>query len=414
MKKKFLTGIDILKKELQGDYNFFTKEANNNKKSKGYGLIRDKSAFAPEIASIASVGYGLAALAIGVERNWITYEKANERVEGTLDTFLNRLENINGFFYHFINMETAQREWNSEVSIIDTAIFICGAILAGEYFGGKVKEKAELLYKQINWNWYVDQQVNQFYMVYSIEKGFEGHWDMYAEQLILYILGVASPTYPINKILYDSFKKDKMDYLDEREIIYTYCGTLFTYQYSHAWVDFRKIKDKDGINWFENSRKATIANRAFCIKNSDKFKTYSKNSWGLTACVGSNGYSGGYGAMPALADLDNQNDGTVAPCGAIGSLVFTPDISINAVENYYNNFHKIWGKYGFKDAYNLEMEKPWFAKEYIGIDKGISMLMIENYLSGFIWKYFMKNKYVKKGLEILEFTQEEEFIAHAK
>ena len=414
MKKKFLTGIDILKKELQGDYNFFTKEANNNKKSKGYGLIRDKSAFAPEIASIASVGYGLAALAIGVERNWINYEKANERVEGTLDTFLNSLENINGFFYHFINMETAQREWNSEVSIIDTAIFICGAILAGEYFGGKVKEKAELLYKQINWNWYVDQQVNQFYMVYSIEKGFEGHWDMYAEQLILYILGVASPTYPINKILYDSFKKDKMDYLDEREIIYTYCGTLFTYQYSHAWVDFRKIKDKDGINWFENSRKATIANRAFCIKNSDKFKTYSKNSWGLTACVGSNGYSGGYGAMPALADLDNQNDGTVAPCGAIGSLVFTPDISINAVENYYNNFHKIWGKYGFKDAYNLEMEKPWFAKEYIGIDKGISMLMIENYLSGFIWKYFMKNKYVKKGLEILEFTQEEEFIAHAK
>ena len=182
MKKKFLTGIDILKKELQGDYNFFTKEANNNKKSKGYGLIRDKSAFAPEIASIASVGYGLAALAIGVERNWITYEKANERVEGTLDTFLNSLENINGFFYHFINMETAQREWNSEISIIDTAIFICGAIFAGEYFGGKVKERAELLYKQINWNWYVDKKVNQFYMGYSKEKGFEGHWDMYAEQ----------------------------------------------------------------------------------------------------------------------------------------------------------------------------------------------------------------------------------------
>ena len=407
MKKKFLTGIDILKKELQGDYNFFTKEANNNKKSKGYGLIRDKSAFAPEIASIASVGYGLAALAIGVERNWITYEKANERVEGTLDTFLNSLENINGFFYHFINMETAQREWNSEISIIDTAIFICGAIFAGEYFGGKVKERAELLYKQINWNWYVDKKVNQFYMGYSKEKGFEGHWDMYAEQLILYILGVASPTYPINKVLYDSFKKDKKDYLEEKNIIYTYCGTLFTYQYSHAWIDFRGLKDKNGIDWFENSRRATLANREFCIKNSNRFKTYGENSWGLTACVGPKGYSGGYGTMPALADLDNQNDGTVAPCGAIGSIVFTPDISIRAVENYYNNFHKLWGKYGFKDAYNLENTEPWISEECIGIDKGISMIMIENYLSGVIWEYFMKNKYVKKGLEILEFTKVE-------
>lgn len=122
-----------------------------------------------------------------MERKWITYKKAYKKAEKTLDTFLNNMENTNGFFYHFINIKTAEREWNSEVSIIDTAIFICGAILAGEYFGGKVKEKAELLYKQINWNWYVDQQVNQFYMGYSKEKGFEGHWDMYAEQLILYI-----------------------------------------------------------------------------------------------------------------------------------------------------------------------------------------------------------------------------------
>ena len=221
MRKTNLTSRQILEKELKGCYNFFTKEANNNKRSKGYGLIRDKDKFANKIASIASVGYGFVAIVIEVERKWITYKKAYEKAEKTLDTFLNNMENTNGFFYHFINIKTAEREWNSEVSIIDTAIFICGAILAGEYFGGKVKEKAELLYKQINWNWYVDQQVNQFYMGYSKEKGFEGHWDMYAEQLILYILGVASPTYPINKVLYDSFRKDKKDYLDEKDIIYT-------------------------------------------------------------------------------------------------------------------------------------------------------------------------------------------------
>jgi hypothetical protein len=403
-------GKSILKKELKGDYKFFIKESNNNNKSKGYGLIRDKNKLAPEIASIASVGYGLAALVIGVERKWITYKKAFEKADKTLDTFLNNLESTNGFFYHFLNIETSEREWNSEVSIIDTAIFICGAIFVGEYFEGKVKEKAELLYKQINWNWYADKIVNQFYMGYSKERGFWGHWDMYAEQLMLYVLGVASPTYPIEKILYDSIKKEKRDYFNTKDIVYTYCGTLFTYQYSHAWIDFRGLKDKDGIDWFDNSKKATLANREYCIRNSDKFKTFNKNSWGLTACVGPKGYSGGFGAMPALADVDKENDGTIAPCGAIGSIVFTPELSIKAVENYYNNFPKLWGKYGFKDAYNLDIDKPWYAEECIGIDKGISMLMIENYFTGLIWKYFMKNKYVKKGLELLGFTKEKEII----
>ena len=403
-------GKSILKKELKGDYNFFIKESNRNKKSKGYGLIRDKSELSPEIASIASVGYGFAALVIGVERKWITYKKAYEKANKTLDTFINNMENINGFYYHFVNMKTTKREWNSEISIIDTAIFICGALLVGEYFGGKIKEKAELLYQRINWNWYTDENQNQFYMGYSPEKGFWGHWDMYAEQLMLYILGVASPTYPIDKTMYDSIKKEKMDYSNIKDIIYTYCGTLFTYQYSHAWIDFRGLKDKDGIDWFDNSVKATLANREYCIKNSNKFKTFNKDSWGLTACVGPKGYSGGYGAMPAMANLDKQNDGTISPCGAIGSIVFTQEYSIKAVENYYNNFSKLWCKYGFKDAYNLDMNKHWYSKECIGIDKGISMIMIENYFTGLIWKYFMKNKYVKKGLELLEFTKDKEKI----
>lgn len=397
-----------MKKELKGDYKFFIKEANHDNKSKGYGLIRDKSKLAPEIASIASVGYGFAALVIGVERKWITYKKAYERADRTLDTFLNNMESTNGFFYHFINIKTAQREWNSEVSIIDTAIFLCGALLAGEYFEGKVKEKAELLYKQINWDWYVDKTLNQFYMGYSKEKGFWGHWDMYAEQLMLYILGVASPTYPINKTMYDSIRKDKMDYLNIKDIVFTYCGTLFTYQYSHAWIDFRGLKDENGIDWFDNSIKATLANREYCIRNSNKFRTFNENSWGLTACVGPKGYSGGFGAMPALADLDNQNDGSISPCGAIGSIVFTPELSIKAVENYYNNFPKFWCKYGFKDAYNLDMDEPWYAEECIGIDKGISMIMIENYFTGLIWKYFMKNKYIKKGMNLLGFSKEKE------
>ena len=404
------TSQKILMKEFKKSYNFFIKEVNLNETSNGYGLIRDKTFFDTDIASIASVGYGLAALVIGVRHKWISYKKACARASKTLDTFIENVEGKNGFYYHFINIETAKRAWKSELSIIDTAIFICGAITAGEFFGGGVKEKAEILYKRINWKWYRNDNNNYFYMGYKPEQGFWGHWDMYAEQLMLYVLGVASPTYAIDKIMYDSIKKEKMDYLKIKDIVYTYGGTLFTYQYSHAWIDFRGLKDKNGIDWFDNSIKATLANREYCINNANKFKTFNENSWGLTACVGPKGYSGGFGAMPALSDLEEQNDGTISPCGALGSIVFTPEFSIKAIENYYNNFPKLWCKYGFRDAYNLDVDKTWYSEECIGIDKGISMIMIENYFTGLIWKYFMKNKYIKNGLEILGFTKEREVV----
>lgn len=302
-------------------------------------------------------------------------------------------------------MQTGKREWNCEISVIDTAIFICGAILAGEYFGGKVKEKAETLYKRVNWEWYRDKETNYFYMGYKPEKGFWGYWDMYAEQLMLYVLGVASPTYPVNKNMYYDFKRKRVDYKDIKDIIYTYCGTLFPYQYSHAWIDFRNIVDLDGVNWFENSIKATKANRQYCIDNKNIHKTYGENSWGLTAGLSPKGYIS-MGAKPCDVELEIENDGTVTICGSIGSIVFTPEESIKVMEHYYNTYPKLWGKYGFIDGYNLENNKEWYSKEYIGIDKGIEVLMIENYLNGTIWKYFMKNQYIKGGLEILGFKSE--------
>ena len=396
-------GDTLLLKELKASYHFFIKEANVDLKSKGYGLIKDKDMYADEIASIASVGYGLAALVIGANRNWIAYPEAYRRVSKTLDTFLNYVEGENGFYYHFVNIYTGKREWNCEISIIDTAIFICGAISAGEYFRGKIKQKAEELYKRVNWEWYRNKETNYFYMGYKPETGFWGHWDMYAEQLMLYVLSVASPTYPTNKEMYSRIKKPKGDYGNIKDIIYTYCGTLFTYQFSHAWINFKNLKDKNNIDWFENSTKATKANRQYCIDNKDRFKTYNENSWGLTACLSPKGYIS-CGAKPCDVDLNVENDGTVTPCGAIGSIVFTPEESIKAMEYYYNNYPKLWGKYGLKDGYNLEGSKSWFAKEYIGIDKGIELIMIENYLNSTIWNYFMKNEFVQKGLKILEFS----------
>lgn len=405
MRRLRIYGKELLLKEMKKSYNFFRKESNHNKKSKGYGLIKDKTRLANEVASIASVGYGLAGLVIGVEHKWISYKKAYDIANRTLDTFINHVEGEHGFYYHFVNMENGKRVWKCEISIIDTAIFLCGAIVVGEYFKEEVKKKAEILYKRVNWKWYRNPDSNYFYMGYKPEEGFWGHWDGYAEQLMLYVLGVASPTYSIDKSMYYDFKRKKADYKNIKNIIYTYCGTLFTYQFSHAWINFKNVKDKEEINWFENSIKATKANRQYCIDNQDKIKTYHENSWGLTACLSPKGYIS-CGAKPCEVDLTLENDGTVSPCGAIGSIVFTPEESIRAMEYYYNNVPKLWGKYGFKDGYNLQGNKAWFAKEYIGIDKGIGLIMIENYLHGTIWEYFMKNEYVQKGLEILEFTKD--------
>lgn len=391
----------VLNQESLGSFMYFWNEANIDDESLGYGLIRDRAPSNPNISSIAAVGFGLTAIPIGIKRGWITFEEGYERVNGTLNTLLNNAENINGFFYHFLDMKSAKRVWNCEVSLIDTAIAICGALFAGEYFGEEIKQKAEDLYKRVNWQWYYDVKKDWFYMGHTPEKGFEGHWDFYAEQLMVYFLAAASPTYPVNPEAFYSFFRNIATYKDYR-FINSWLGSIFTYQFSHAWFDLRNLKDKKGVDWFENSIQATLANREFCIENKDKFKGFNENSWGLTACDGPFGYEGRYGSLPSgLFNNENIVDGTVPPAGAAGSIVFTPKESIDALIYYYKNIRGIFGEYGFKDAFNLDVEPMWIAEDYLGIDKGITLLMIENYKTGFVWDIFMKNEYVKTGLKVV-------------
>lgn len=191
-------------------------------------------------------------------------------------------------------------------------------------------------------------------MGYKPEIAFWGQWDRYAEHLMMYILGVSSLTFSINKQMYDNMIKERANYNGIEDIIYTYYGTLFTYQYSHAWIDFRDRKDKNNIDWFENSINATVANRMYCIQNSSKYKTVGENSWGLTACVGPKGYSGGFGAEPAKSNLDKENDGTVSPAGTAGSIVFTAELSNKALENYLTQL--IW---------NIFMKISMFKRDWI-------------------------------------------------
>ncbi len=393
---KKLYGKELLEKELKGSYLFFIKE--NDFDGKGYGLIHDESVHNQNVVSIASVGYGFCALVVGVIHGYLKFDEAKRIANKTLDTILNELNQVNGFYYHFMKTSSQKSYEDYEISIIDTALLLCGAILAGEFFKGEIKEKATIIYEKANWRWFLDDKSKQFYISYLKNEGFSGRWSAYAEQLMIYILAIASPTFNVDIDVYDYFDKPKADYGNIKNIVYSHCGSLFTYQYSHAFFDFRNKKDKNGINWFENSVKATLANRQYCINNMNKYKTFGENAWGLTARLTPTEYNSSIGAEPCNANLDVENDGTVATSGAIGSIVFTPEYSIKAMENYYNNFPELWSDYGFNNSFNFEGEKTWFANENLGIDKGIGLCMIENYLNGSIWKYFMKNEFVQKGM----------------
>jgi hypothetical protein len=394
--------------ELELGFNFFWELANDNLESNGYGLIPDRfNTFTGNpggISSIASVGYGLSAIPSGIENEFITRAEGEERAYYTLVTFKN-MQRTHGFWYHFVNMQTGLREWNSEVSIIDSAIFINGALTVGRYFGGRVEKLAYQLYEEIEWDWYFDNLNNMFYMGYRPESGFEGYWDHYGEQLMVYVLAAGSPTHKVGKGAYSfmKFMSQKSGTTEDYDSFYlTWTGSLFTYQYSHAWVDYSKVNDQQGYSWFKNSQSAVDAAIAYAKTQTATYIGIHENSWGMSASDGPNGYVGPYGSGPSMGNA-HVVDGTVPAYGAIGSIVFRPEEAIRAIENY-RTYDRFWSIYGFKGAYNLSHStNGWFANDIIGIDKGISILMIENYLSEMIWKIYMEVPYIIEGLNQLDF-----------
>jgi len=404
------TGVsEVILDEIELGFGFFWDLANDDLESPGYGLIPDRfntyTGNPGSIASIASVGFGLSAIPIGVESEWITREEGEERAYNTLVTLQN-LQRTHGFWYHFLSMDTGQRAWSSEVSIIDSALLINGALTVGRFFGGRVEELAYQLYEEMEWSWYFDTATNKFYMSYKPEVGFQGYWDMYAEQLMIYVLAAGSPTYPVGKGAYTLMKfgsQKASSTADYGSFYMTWTGSLFTYQYSHVWIDFESYVDQTGYSWFQNSVNAVDAAIAFAKTQTATYEGIHENSWGMSATDGPDGYVGPYGSGPSAGNA-HQVDGTVPAYGAIGSIVFRPAEAIAAAENY-RTYDRFWSIYGFKGAYNLsESTNGWFASDIIGIDKGISILMIENYLSGMLWEIFMEVPYITDGLEALDFT----------
>jgi len=366
---------------------YFAGEANRQN-----GLIKDSSRpGAP--ASVAAVGFGISAICIGSERGWIDREQAYERVLKTLRTFRDKVASEHGFFYHFLDMGSGARVWNSELSSIDTALFLAGALFAGEYFKGtEVEILAKEIYDRVDWQWMMNGK-SVMCMGWRPENGFlPYYWDSYSEAMILYALAIGSSTHPIPAEAWRAWSRP-VDSYKEYKLVYCYTGSIFTYQYSHAWIDFRKIYD-DGINYYENSVSAVKANREFCIDNAATSKTYGEDSWGLTACIGPSGYRG-YGAKPG----EGSNDGTIAPSGMAGSIVFDWQASVAGLKNLYDRHGRfLYGKYGFKDAFN--MDKNWWAEEYLGIDVGITALMLENYRTGLVWEKFMRLEPIRKWAEL--------------
>lgn len=393
---------DVIDFEMKGSFNFFWDQANTDANSPGFGLIRDRYPGSEGIASTASVGFGLTAYLIGVEKGYIKKQEGFDRVNKTLDTLL-AMEREEGFYYHFVDMKTGKRAWKSEISSIDTAILMMGVLTVGEYFGGEIAAKAKRLYDGVNWPWFIDQAKNMFYMAYRPEKGFEGHWDFYAEQLMLYVLAAGSATHAVDDTAYYGFKRDFAKYGDGKPFIHSWFGSIFTYQFSHAWIDFRGYIDKEKVNWFDNSVEASLAQVNFATDMKDQYKTIGPAAWGLTACDGPDGYNGTYGAPPS--GFDNKShfvDDTISPSGAIGSIIFLPQQAEQAMLNYYS-FEKLKGEYGFQDAYNLS--KDWYSSDVIGIDKGISLLMLANYENDVVYKTTMKNEQILKGLARLQITK---------
>lgn len=349
-------------------------------------------------SSIAATGFGLTALCIADQRGYLPPAEIVARVRTTLDFHLNSMPQENGFFYHFNDLNTGQPLSGSEVSSIDTAILLCGVLTARAYFDdATIAALATQLYERVNWPWMLNGGA-AFAQAWYPATGFAAaRYDTYCELMMLYLLAIGSPSYPIAPSYWSNFARPLLSYAG-----YTYISSdsdpLFTHQYSHAWFDFRAKRD-GYANYFANSISATQAHETFCLAYpSVESPWYTEDYWGIT----SSDYVGGYtawGGPPAQGPID----GSAVPCAAAGSLVFLPNECLSMLKALQLNWGPhAWGRYGFADAFHPAAN--WYCSEVLGIDQGISVLMTENLRSGLIWNIFMSNPECAQAMQRAGFT----------
>ncbi len=397
------------------------------------GLVPDRWP-TPSFSSIAATGFGLTSYLVGIERGYVTREQAAARVLTTLRFFQQAprgdaaagVTGNHGFFYHFLDMKSGERFREVELSTIDTGLLMAGVLTCQTYFDGvneteaEIRSLADSLYNAVEWDWAMNGKETMS-MGWHPERGFiNASWDGYNEAMILYVLGLASPTHPIPAASWEAWTKTYQwgTYQGQEHVNF---GPLFGHQYSHMYIDFRGIRDsymqQKGIDYFENSRRATIANRKYCVTNAGGYEGYSENIWGLTACDGPGNADKinpnisfmGYSARGA-GQWYTQDDGTIAPTAAGGSLPFAPEICLPALREMRSKFgKKLYDRYGFKDAFNLTIlnkdgTQGWFDPDYIGIDQGPIVIQVSNYRNGFVWELMKRNPVIRNGLTKAGFT----------
>lgn len=371
------------------------------------GLVKDRARNqGPDdnytVASVAATGFGLAALCVGAERGWLPWADAQERCERTLRSFDGSgpvtVEGREGFCCHFVDWATGRRVWESEVSSIDTALLVCGALVAGQYFAGtEVQRLADDLYRRVNWTWLLtdggERPESRFIgHGWRPESGFIPYrWDNYSEHLAQCLLAIGSPRHPIPAECWDAWNRQEGEYAGLR----TFADVpLFCHQFSHCFVDFRGLRDRGGYDYWKSAVNATAINRFFCQKEAAIHRAYGEGLWGLSACDYPDGYRA-FHAPPNWAD----HDGTVAPLAALASMPFDPEGALEVAVRLYEGYgERAWGYYGFCDAVNLD--RDWFDPDTIGIDVGAALLMIENHRSGLLWRLFMGVPEVQVALDV--------------
>ena len=400
-------------------FNYFLQTVNP-----ANGLIADTSR-ENSPCSIGVVGFALSTYPVAVERGWMTRAEAIERALATLRFFRDsdqsggpEASGFKGFYYHFLDMQTGVRAWSSELSTIDTALLIAGALTAGRYFTAdtpaetELRELAEMLYLRIDWRWSQGGAAT-IRQGWKPECGFLRYgWDGYNESIILYVLALGSPTNPLEDYCYDAWTAT-YQWENLYGIDFLYAGPLFIHQFSHAWIDFRGIQDRfmreKQCDYFENSRRAIEVQREYARRNPHGFAGYDENCWGLTACDGPDNQ------MPELAHEHRRmygyaargapygpDDGTLGGWAALASLPFAPEIVLRTAHNMLHRYPEMISAERYTSSINASLSiaegGPWISTGHFGLDQGIVVMMIENHRTELIWKLMRDCPFVGTGL----------------
>ena len=378
------------------------------------GLARERSNIAynygNEVVTIGGSGFGIMAMVVAVDRKWISRQQGVDRMLKIIN-FLSKASSFHGVFPHWLDGSTGKvipfGRKDDGGDLVETSYLFQGLLCARQYYSHDTPKEQELrnkingLWNEVEWSWYTNGGKEVLYWHWSPNNGWSMNFPIhgYNECLITYVLAASAERYPVTADVYhkgwaksDFFINGKTFYSFKLPLGFDYGGPLFFSQYSFMGLNPNGLKDRYADYWEQNTHH-TLINRAYCIENPKKFKGYGENCWGLTASDNFEGYN----AHSPTNDL-----GVITPTAALSAFPYTPKYSMQALRHFYYDLgNKIWGEYGFTDAFSES--RNWYGKSYLAIDQGPIIVMIENYRTGLLWKLFMSCPEVKAGLKKLDF-----------